>query len=247
MSAWASTTPGEIRGLKSQWDLTLRPFLGASPVSSWSAITFVLSKSDTGTYWIMSGFTQVPMCIRFSNGLWPNRRSNSMRASDIRTVHRRGDGPGKDCWLVIFSPPAERSGNLIERLSVTTIERSASMRALSISISRHGSAGPIAWPGSIGWKIFRRAVSPSCSFQQVVVLPSCASPGVIGGQPQEVYVDVRDDSFTDIHRRCRTSCRRIARRWHPACRRIPGGNRHQGRPMDQTGGAGHGARPGRDD
>ncbi len=111
-------------------------------------------------------------------------------------------GPGKGLLARDFLTACQNApANLSERLRYILIERSASMRAQQ---HQHvapwiGRAGHVAWldrledlpPGSVTGLFFSNELVDAFPVHRLAV---------VDGHPQEIYVDVRDDGFTEIHR-----------------------------------------------
>ncbi len=119
---------------------------------------------------------------------------------DPFTVVEMGPGKGllaRDFLTACRNAPA----NLSERLRYILIERSASMRA----IQHHhvapwiGQSGHVAWldrledlpPDSVTGLFFSNELVDAFPVHRLAV---------IDGHPQEIYVDVRENVFTDIYR-----------------------------------------------
>lgn len=111
-------------------------------------------------------------------------------------------GPGKGLLARDFlTACAKAHANLAERLRYILIERSASMRALQ---HRHlapwiGRAGHVAWLDRLEDLPSESVTGLFFSNELVDAFP-VHRLAVIDGHPQEIYVDARDDGFTEIHR-----------------------------------------------
>jgi len=111
-------------------------------------------------------------------------------------------GPGKGLLARDFLTACQNApGNLSERLRYILIERSASMRAIQ---HQHlapwiGRAGHVTWldrledlpPDSVTGLFFSNELVDAFPVHRLAV---------VDGHPQEIYVDVHEEGFTEIHR-----------------------------------------------